>query len=89
LNCSGLSENSGFKYFVAAPNPFRGEIVLRNKENKRIDRISIVDQTGRLIMDLPMNSTNDQRIPTVKIAPGVYQLIIQGETNAVIRISKL
>lgn len=89
LNCSGLSENNAFKYFVAAPNPFSGEILLRNKENKRIDRVSIADQTGRLIMDLPTNSTSDQRIPTEKIASGIYQLIIQGERNAVIRITKL
>jgi|GEM_PF-1991246 len=80
--------------FSVGPNPSTGVFTVRySNPSDRLKRARVTDATGRLVVDLPLNSVGTETIDLSQIPDGIYQLWLttrQGKrgTKQVIKMTR-
>ena len=73
-------------YFSLFPNPTNEQLIITNEELS-INRVILVDISGKEVMNIQQNNVNEATINIAKIATGIYQVRI--ETDKGIFTSKV
>lgn len=80
INHAGINENSINSYFELYPNPTSSVITIKNIENKNIIGLSILDVTGKTVLNRTNNITSKVNVELLE--NGVYFMKVMTEEGA-------
>lgn len=63
--------------FLMTPNPADERIVIANKNGAILNHLSVIDLSGKLLMELPLENTSEHYIDTSFLQTGIYLVTIQ------------
>lgn len=82
-----VEDNGPLSEVILYPNPMKSQVTLSNPENIQLEKASIYDLTGRLVIRLDLREmTSKTEIDVSKLSSATYMVIITGEEG---QISKL
>ena len=97
-HCMGPIENHHFGYtvdtstyeldFNVYPNPARNWITVTGVEDEDFDRLSILDLSGKIIVDQEVRRGVSNFINVHDFIPGIYMIVLQGSENKIVSVIK-
>lgn len=73
LNTDSFAHNG----FVMTPNPADERIVISNKNGTILNQLSVIDLSGKLLMEMPLENTSEHTIDTSFLETGIYLVTLQ------------
>lgn len=73
LNTDSFAHNG----FLMAPNPADERIVISNKNGTILNHLSVIDLSGKLVMEMPLENTSEHTIDTSSLETGMYLVRLQ------------
>lgn len=73
LNTDSFAHN-GFKM---TPNPASEQILISNENGTMLSQLSVIDLSGKLLMEMPLENTSEHYIDTSFLKTGIYLITLQ------------
>lgn len=79
--CVGIIENGANGGVSFYPNPASEQLTINWSANENVQRIDVMDVTGRVVMSQAVKGGNSAELRVASLAAGVYNLILVNESG--------